>query len=238
MKTSPVIYSEYDDIYIINCAITLASCGIKLQSSDGAFIKKVIGCCFESMFDLTGCSNTFIEDCLQNANTLPRNGYAKLGIPRLTEDKLFDYVFIPITRIHTDYIKLNSCNNVTVFNTFIYGGKSFLNSVDSNAVFVNTGHDGSSKTEPALIMSGGEITFLNSMRSTSDGQQCDYFYSIENGTKFKSYNSQAVDMAYCEHPVIENIKLNELDKSEWIYGILQPFYRLVAFFGNLYMKNQ
>ncbi len=238
IKTTPVIYSEYDDVYIINCALTLASCGIKLQNSDGAFVKKVIGCCFESMFDLTDCNNTFIEGCLQNANTLPRNGYATLGIPRLTEDKLFDYVFIPITRIYTDYIRLNSCNNVTVFNTFIYGGKSFLNSVNSNAVFVNTGHDGSSKTEPALIMSGGEITFLNFMRSTSDGQQGYYFYSIENGTRFKSYTSQSVDMAYCEHPVIENIKLNELDKSEWIYSILQPFYRLIAFFGKLYMDNQ
>lgn len=238
MKTSPVIYSEYDDIYVINCCLTLASCGIKLQNSDGAFIKKVIGCCYESMFDLSCCNDAFIEGCLQNGNTLPRNGYEKLGIPRFTENNVFDFVFIPITRVYTDYIKLNSCDDVTVFNTFIYGGKSFLNSVDSNAVFVNVGHDGSSKTEPALIMSGGEITFLNSMRSTSDGQHGYYFYKLENGTRFKSYNSQAVDMYYAEHPTIENIKLNELDKSEWIYYLLQPFYRITAFFGNLQMKNK
>ncbi len=238
MKTTPVIYSEYDDVYIINCSLTLASCGIKLVNSDRAFIKKVIGCCFESMFDLNGCNEAFIEGCLQNANTLPRNGYEKLGIPRLTEDKLFDYVFIPITRIHTDYIKLKSCNGTTVFNTFIYGGKSFLNSADSDAVFVNIGHDGSSKTEPAFIMSGGEITLLNSMRSTSDGKHGYYFYRIENGTKFKSYNSQSVDMYYSEHPVIENIGFGELDKSESIYGFLQIFYKIVSFFGNLHMKNE
>ena len=238
MKTTSVIYSEYDDVYIINCALTLASCGIKLENSDGAFVKKVIGCCYESMFDLTQCNNAFIEGCLQNANTLPRTGYEKLGLPRLTEDKLFDYVFIPITRIHTDYIKLNSCNGITVFNTFIYGGKSFLNATDSSAVFVNVGHDGSSKTEPAFILSGGEIILLNSMRSTSDGQQGYYFYSIENGTKFKSYNNQSVDMAYSEQPIIENIGLSELDKSEWIYSLLQPFYRIIAFFGNWYMKTQ
>ncbi|MBQ2848224.1 MAG: hypothetical protein IJE74_08205 [Clostridia bacterium] len=238
MKTSPVIYSEFNDVYAVNCCITLASCGIKLENSDNAFMKKIIGCCYESMFSLTECDGAFIEGCLQNANTLPRNGYAKLGIPRLTEDKLFDYVFIPITRIQTDYIRLNSCKDATVFNTFIYGGKSFLNSVNSNAVFVNVGHDGSSKTEPALIMSGGEITFLNSMRSTSDGQHGFNFYSIENGTSFKSYNSQSVDMDYSEHPVIRNIKFNELDKGERIYYFLQPFYKLIAFFGKLRMENK
>ena len=238
MKTSPVIYSGYDDVYIINCAITLASCGIKLENSDNAFMKKVIGCCYESMFSLTECDGAFIEGCLQNANTLPRNGYAKLGIPRLTEDKLFDYVFIPITRIHTDYIRLDSCDGVTVFNTFIYGGKSFLNSVNSNAVFVNVGHDGSSKTASAFKMNGGEITLLNSMRSTSDGQLGIYFYTIENGTRFKSYNSQSVDMDYAEHPVIENYSLDELDESEKIYGFLQYFYRTITFFGNLYMKSK
>lgn len=238
MKTSPVIYSESNDVYAVNCCLTLASCGIKLENSDGAFMKRIIGCCYESMFSLTECDGAFIEGCLQNGNTLPRNGYAKLGIPRLTEDKLFDYVFIPITRIHTDYIRLNSCNDVTVFNTFIYGGKSFLDSTDSNAVMVNIGHDGSSKTASAFKMCGGEITLLNSMRSTEDGQLGINFYTIENGTKFKSYNSQSVDMDYAEHPVIGNYNLNELDKSETIYGFLQFFYRIITFFGNLYMKSK
>lgn len=238
MKTTPVIYSEYDDIYVINCCLTLASCGIKLKNSDNAFVKKLVGCCYESMFDLTDCNNTFIEACLQNANTLPRNGYANFGIPRFTENFIFDYVFIPITRIHTDYIKLNSCNGVRVFNTFIYGGKSFLNSVNSEAEFVNIGHDGSSKTEPAFIMSDGKITLLNSMRSTSDGKHGFNFYSIENGTKFKSYNSQSVDMLYSEHPVIENIGFSELDGSEKLYGILQYLYKFIAFFGRIYMLNE
>ncbi len=238
MKTTPIIYSECDDVYVINCCLTLASCGIRLKNSDNAFIKKLVGCCYESMVDLTDCNDTFIEACLQNANTLPRNGYAKFGIPRFTENFIFDYVFIPITRIHTDYIKLNSCDGVRVFNTFIYGGKSFLNSVDSEAEFVNIGHDGSSKTEPAFIMSGGKISLLNSMRSTSDGKHGFNFYSIENGTKFKSYNSQSVDMLYSEHPVIENIGFSELDSSEKIYGILQYLYKFIAFFGRIYMLNE
>ncbi len=237
MRTSPVIYSESDNIYVINCCFTLASCGIKLRNSENAFIKKVLGCCYESMFDLTDCDNAFIEGCLQNGNTLPRNGYASLGLPRFEEKDVFNFVFIPITRIYTDYIKLSACNNVTVFNTFIYGGKSFLNATDSNATFINIGHDGSSKTEPAFIMSGGKITLLNSMRSTSDGKHGFNFYSIENGTKFKSYNSQSVDMLYTEHPIIENIKIGNLDESEQIYAFLQFFYKIISFFGELHMKN-
>ncbi len=236
-KTTPVVYSESDNVYAINCCFTLASCGIKFENSENVFIKKVLGCCYESIFDLTDCDNAFIEGCLQNANTLPRNGYSNLGLPRFEEKDVFDFVFIPITRIHTEYIKLNSCDNVTVFNTFIYGGKSFLNAKDSTAVFVNIGHDGSSKTEPAFKMSGGEITLLNSMRSTSDGKHGFNFYSIENETKFRSFTSQSVDMLYTEHPVIENIEWNQLDESEQIYSLLQFFYKIIYFFGKLHMQT-
>lgn len=240
MKTLPAIYSNADEVYINNCYVTLASCGIKLENSDNAFIKKVIGCCYESMFSLENCKDTFIEGCLQNANTLPRNGYANFSVPelsnRLTEDKLFEYVFIPITRIHTDFIKLDSCENVTVFNTFIYGGKSFLNSVDSTATIINVGLDGSSKTESAYIMSGGEITLLNSMRSTSDGKSGYNFYSIDNATKFRSYNSQSVDLLYREHMVLENIDETELLNGEKIYYTFSFFYKIQRFLGNLYVK--
>ena len=237
--TSPAVYSSVDNVYITNCFITLASCGIKLENADNAYIKKVVGCCMESMLDLSGCSNSFIEGCLQNANALPRNGYAKFDIPelqnRIQESNLFTYVFIPITRVKTDFIKLDSCEDVEIFNTFIYGGKTFLNSMDSTVELINVGHDGSSKTEPAYILSGGETTLVNSMRSTSDGQLGYRFYSAENGAKFRSYSSQAVDMLYREQPVIGNFELNELGSDEVIYYLLQPIYRLITFFGNLYM---
>ncbi len=239
LETSPVVYSNADNIYITNCYFTLASCGIKLENADNAFIKKVIGCCYESMFDFSGCANTFIEGCLQNANTLPRNGYAKFDIPemqnRIQEADLFKFVFIPITRIRTDYIKLDSCTDITVFNTFIYGGKTFLNSKDSTVTLINVGHDGSSKTEYAYIMSGGEVALVNSMRSTEDGRLGYRFYTAKNGCKFRSYNNLAVDMLYREQPVLANIEFNELDKSEIRYWLLQPLYKFISFFGNIYM---
>ena len=239
-ETSPVVYSKKDNVYITNCFFTLASCGVKLENAGNAFIKKVVGCCYEAMYDLTGCENTFIEGCLQNANTLPRNGYANYDIPemqnRIQEGNLFKYVFIPITRIKTDYIKLNSCTDVTVFNTFIYGGKTFLNSTDSTVNLINVGHDGSSKTQHAFIMSGGEVTLVNSMRSTEDGKLCYRFYTADNGCKFRSYNSQAVDMLYKEQSVLANISFDELEKSEIKYWLLQPLYKFISFFGNIYMN--
>ncbi len=234
-ETSPVVYSKSDNVYVTNCFITLASCGIRLENSENVFIKKVVGCCYESMFSLKGCKDVFVEGCLQNANTLPRNGYANFDIPelqnRLPESELFNYVFIPITRIRTDYIILDTCDNVTVFNTFIYGGKSFLNSKDSSVLLVNVGLDGSSKTEHAYILSGGEVNVLNSMRSTENGKLGYRFYSIENGTAFRSYNSQSVDLLYKEHVYLENIEKDEILESEKTYYFLQPFYKIITFFG-------
>lgn len=241
-KTSPAVYSKADNIYVTNCYFTLASQGVKLENSKNAFLKKIVGCCFEAMFDLKSCENAFIEGCLQNANTLPRNGYANYDIPemqnRIWEENLFDFVFIPITRIKTDYIKLDSCTDITVFNTFIYGGKTFLNSKDSTVKLVNVGHDGSSKTEYAYILSGGEVTLINSARSTENGKLGYRFYTLENECKFRSYNSQAVDMLYKEQPVLENLELSELKEGEKRYFFAQPFYRLISFFGKLYMYSE
>ena len=241
-KTSPVIYSESDNVYIVNCFITLASTGIELNSSDNAFIKKVIGCCFDKMFSIKNSDNVFIEGCLQNGNTLPRNGYKNFDIPllqgRFTEDKLFDFVFIPITRIHTNYIEIESSRNVTVFNSFIYGGKSFMKAEDSTVLVYNTGHDGSSKTEPAFILSGTDAVLINTMRSTSDGKLGQNFFALSNGASLRSFASQAVDMLYSEHIYFENISLSELRGTEILYGILQPLYRLIRFFGNIHMVNE
>ena len=241
-QTSPIVYSSSDNIYIVNCFLTLASCGIKLENSDNAFIKKVVGCCYESMFNFENCNDVYVEGCLQNANTLPRNGYSNFDIPelqnRFTEDKLFDFVFIPITRVYTDFVILDSCKDVTVFNTFIYGGKSFLNSKDSEAILINVCIDGSSKTECAYIMSGGEINLLNSMRSTADGKSGYNFYSIENGTTFRSYSSQVVDLLYKEHQVLENIDKEDLLEKEKIYFVFNFFYKIQTWFGNLYVKMQ
>lgn len=237
-RTAPAVYSEHDNVYVTNCAITLASCGIKLVGSENAYFDRIVGCCYESMFSLDSCKDCYIEGSLQNANTLPRTGYSKLGLPRITEDKLFEYVFIPITRIHTDYIKLNGCDNITVFNTFIYGGKTFLNSTDSTSVLINVGHDGSSKTQAAFILSGGDTVLINSMRSTEDGKLGYRFYTADNGARFRSYGSQSVDMLYREHVVLENYSFNELRADEWIYAILQPIYKLIAFFGRIHMDNE
>jgi len=237
-KTFPAVYGKCDNVYVTNCTITLASCGIRLEGAENAYFDRVVGCCYESMFSFDGCDNCYIEGCLQNANTLPRTGYSQLGLPRITEDKLFDYVFIPITRIYTDYIKLTGCSDITVFNSFIYGGKTFLNSADSSAVLINVGHDGSSKTEAAYILSGGETVLLNSMRSTENGKLGYRFYTVDNGAKLRSYGSQAVDMLYKEHVILENIEYDELIAGEQIFAFLQFFYKIITFFGRIYMDNE
>ncbi|MCR5040538.1 MAG: glycoside hydrolase family 55 protein [Clostridia bacterium] len=239
-KTVPAVYSSADDIYVTNTFITLASVGIRLENSSNAYIKKVVGCCCESMFSLEGCSGAYIEGCLQNGNALPRNGYSNLGLDdlagRITENNLFDYVFIPITRVRTEFITLSHCRDVTVFNTFIYGGKSFLVSLNSSALVVNVGSDGSSKTDPMLRLSGGSLNILNSMRSTSDGKLCYRFYEAEDCASVRSYSSLGVDLRYREGPVLKNIGVSELLPGEFIYLVLQPLYSLSAAFGRISMN--
>ncbi len=239
-KTSPAVYSKSDNIYITNCTITLAATGVKLEGCENAFMKKIVSCCIEGMFDLKNCTNSNIEGCHQNANTLPRNGYENFDIPelqnRVKEENNFDYFFIPIGRKKTTYIILDTCENITVFNTFIYGGKSFLNAKDSTATFVNVGHDGSSKTEPALILSGGSINFLNSMRSTEDGQLCQNFYTIENEAKFRSYNSQAVGMLFREKVILENIETEDLFNGEKSYNFWAPVNKVLRNLCKWYMN--
>ena len=240
LKTSPAVYSKSDNIYVTNCTITLSATGIELEGCENAFLKKVIGCCIEGMFNFKNCKNGIIEGCHQNANTLPRNGYENFDIPelknRVKEENIFAYFFIPVGRIQTTFIALDTCENITVFNTFIYGGKSFLNAKDSTATFVNVGHDGSSKTEPALILSGGSINFLNSMRSTEDGQLGQNFYTIENKTKFRSYNSQAVDLLFRENVILENIEYDELFDGEMKYRIFAPMMKVFRTIGKWYMS--
>ena len=238
--TVPAVYGAADGLYVTNCFITLASVGVRLENADDAFLKKVIGCCYETMFSLEGCGNAFIGGCLQNGNALPRNGYRNLGVPeladRLTEDHLFAYVFIPITRVRTEYITLKDCTDATIFQTFIYGGKTFLRAENSTVLAVNIGSDGSSHDAPTLRLSGGALTVLNSMRSTADGQRGYRYYETENKAALRSYGSMGVDLLYKESPVLENIKRADLRKGENLYRLLQPFCRMLAWFGRLTMQ--
>ena len=239
-ETSPAVFGSGEGVYVINSFITLASVGIKLDQAQNAFLKKIVGCCCRSMFDIENSRDVWIEGCLQNANALPRNGYAKLGLDelkgRIEEANLFDYVFIPITREKTDYITLKNAADVTVFNTFIYGGRSFLNAENSDALLINIGSDGSSHTAPTLRLSDGNTTVLNSQRSTSDGRRGYRFYESENKAALRSFGSMGVDLLYREGPVLKNIKYRELDQSERFWWFLQPLFAAEALFGKLVMQ--
>ena len=57
LKTSPAVYSEADNVYVTNCTITLAAIGVELDGCENAFLKKIVGCCIEGMFNLKNCKN-------------------------------------------------------------------------------------------------------------------------------------------------------------------------------------
>lgn len=237
-QTSPAVYSHSNNVYITNCFITLASVGIKLEGSKNAYIKKLVGCCYENMFNLSQCSNVYIEGCLQNGNALPRNGYSKFDIPemqnRINETNIFEYVFIPITRVKTVFFNIKNSQNITIFNVFIYGGKSYINSENSSVVIFNAGNDGSSKEDYALNISGGDLTAVNFMRSTSDGQKCTKLYKSEDKASLKIINTQAVNLGYHENPILKNIHVKSIAVQDLKYYLMQPLYSLVMFIGKLF----
>lgn len=230
-ETSPCIYSRADDVYVVNSYITLAAVGVKFEGCRNAFVKRLVGCCYASMLSLSDCDSPWIEATLQNGNAVTRNGYAKTDIPelqgRLNESLIFDVLFNPILKQTCTYIEVINSKDVTVFNTFIYGAKHYMRSENSSLTLVNVGYDGNNGSEPALDLSGGSITVLNSMRC--EGKM----YNIENGTEYQSYNSMLITGACKEYSVIKNLSFAQLDTPEQISLLLQPLYRVLAFFEKL-----
>lgn len=234
-STSPCIFSNADDSYVVNCFITLAEVGVRFEACKNAFVKRLVGCCYGSMLSLSGCESPWIEATLQNGNAVTRNGYAKTDLPelqeRLDESLIFDVLFNPILKQTCTYIDISTSSDVTVFNTFIYGAKNYLRAEDSSLTLVNVGYDGNNGSEPALVLSGGSIAVLNSMRC--DGKM----YNIENGTQYQSYNSMLISGACKEYSVIKNIPFSQLDTPGKISLLLQPTYRVLAFIEKLFYNT-
>lgn len=236
-RTSPAVFGKGNDIHITNCCITLASLGIRLEESSCCIVKKIVGCCYESMFNFSGCDDIFVEGCLQNANAVTRNGYSNYDIPemqnRIQESNIFKYIFIPITRKNTDYFTLKNCTDITLLNTFIYGGRKYMKAENSTVTAVNIGSDGSSKTEPTMDLTGGRIIVVNSMRSTEDGKNTVNYVSVSNGAEIKSYNNQAVDVFFRERNIYRNISLFEIAEDGIKNVIFRPFYLIALLFGRI-----
>ncbi len=229
-KTSPVIYSNSNGVYVVNSSITLASRGVLFENSNDVFIKKLVGCCLENMINLNSCQKATIEGCLQNGTCIARNGYSNFDIPelknRLQEENLFKCLFDPITRKNTNYIVVSDSDEVTIFNSFIYGGKSFFTGKDSNTTIINVGSDGTSKDGFIFNMDGGNTTILNSMRFNQNSKYANRLYSYTKNSTVKIFSSQAMGISFHDHVIIKNVKDVQFTVCDFFNYILQPFYCL------------
>ena len=233
-RTVSAIKSVEDGVYVVNTSVVLSSRAVEFDGCSNAFIKRLVSCCYETAILINNCDGCFAEGCLQNATAVCRTGYEKTAVPELqnwvVEQNIFDYIFIPVTRVKTDYITVLNSKKVTVLNTFIYGGKSFMRAENSDVLAVNVAIDGSSKTEYSFILSGGEVSVVNFMHSTSDGKNGIYAYTA-SGTKLKLYNRNTVQNEYTEFTVIENVPFNELSGGDIKAYIFQPFIKMYTKFG-------
>ena len=235
LQTFPAVYAQGTDIHIIHCGAALAGEGFVCKNCDRVYIRSAVGCCINGLFRAEDCSDLCIEDCLQNGNVLPRNGYAQTDIPELQnwirEENIFEHFFIPISRKTTNYITLRRCSDAVIFNTFIYGGRQFLCAQDSSAFVCGVGSDGSAKGVPTFSLSGSAVTVIGSMRSTSDGRCTTFAYEADSRTKLRMYDRQAVDLPYHEYTRFANIRLTDLKKADWKTYFLQPVYAVYEWFG-------
>ena len=165
---------------------------------------------------------------------MTRNGYRSLGIPelqgRLDESEIFDVLFNPVLKQTCTYLYFENCGNVTVFQTFIYGTKHYMRERDSSVLLVNIGCDGNNGSQPILMLDGGRVSLLNSMRM--EGKM----YQIENKTDYRSYNSMLIAGGCKEYSVMKNNTASSLPAKDIPGWLLQPIYRVFAFIEKLFSR--
>lgn len=162
LNTTYTVRGTAHGVYLVNAMIAASSHGVDFSGCDSHFIKKVSACCYENTF-LVGGKNGMISGCLQNGTVLCRTNVKQLQ-NWLPEADIFHGLFDPITRRTNSYIIADGAEEETVFNTFVYGCASMLVCRDSSVLAVNIGSDNIGDDKPQLIIDGGEMTVINSMR--------------------------------------------------------------------------
>ena len=227
LAAAPCIAAKADGNYVVNCFVNLASVGVRCENCRNVFFKRLVGTSYLSMIAAKNCENVWIEACLQNGNTVTRNGYRSLDIPelqgRLKESDIFDVLFDPVLKQTCTYLDFENCRDATVFQTFIYGTRHYMRARDSSVRLVNIGCDGNNGSQPVLLLCGGSVTLLNSMRM--EGRM----YSIENKTDYRSYNSMLITGKCKEYSVMLNNTVFSLAPEDIPGWLFQPIYRLFAF---------
>ena len=230
--TSPCIYSASDNVYVVNTFVCLPSVGVRLEGTKNAFIKRLVGACYVSMLCMENCVSPWIEATLQNGNAVPRNGYRQLELPeaeyRFDEKDMFEILYEPVLKQTSTFLQFDSCEDVTVFNTFIYGTKHYLREKDSSVLLVNIGCDGNNSEAPSLMLDGGSVVLLNSMRCGGK------MYNIENNAEYRSSNSMLIGGRCREYTVMKNVEPSALAPADWPGLLLQPFYRVISFIEKIF----
>lgn len=161
-STTFTVRGTADGVYLVNSMIAASSHGVDFRGCDNHFIKKVSTCCYENTF-LVGGKNGMIAGCLQNGTVLCRTNLDLLQNWIAGAD-VFTKLFDPITRCSNKYIIAENAENETVYNTFVYGCANMLVCRDSSVLAVNIGSDNIGDSTPQLVIDGGALTVVNSMR--------------------------------------------------------------------------
>lgn len=162
-KYGYAIRGKASGVYVINVAITAAYNGIDFRECDNHIINKLVGCAYNNMINAGG-QEGHIEGCLQNGNSLYRNGLSISGWP-YDESRVFVDLFDPILRVRSEFLRLSDASGQIVLNVFAYGTKNLIVSTNStNTCVFNIGADNLGSNTPLLKLTGGSLTGINIMR--------------------------------------------------------------------------
>lgn len=154
-------------VYVVNTGITCSYNGIDLNNSSAFYIKKVTGMFIRNCINIVGGVGGHIEGVQSNSNAPYRHGLdAKFPqyFKSRTESDMFQTIVDPITNRLLDLIVIRNADDITVLNTFVFGGRNFLISRNSKIDIVNIGSDYMNVSAAAIDAANSNISCINMMR--------------------------------------------------------------------------
>lgn len=176
------IRSTDEGAYAINCAIVGAYGGADFNGANNFYVKKLIAYCYKYAVRAANCEGGVIEGCLQNGTVAARNAMAG-----------YDFASWPdvngYTQNRTTLFYFYNVKNQTLFNSFAYGVRTFVEAAKcENLLVANVGSDNIGG--PQTIVQSGGLTLINALRYNGKS------YILGDGATLRAYNRLTIGNKY------------------------------------------
>ncbi|MBQ8718023.1 MAG: hypothetical protein IJY66_02015 [Clostridia bacterium] len=192
-ETAYMVRGLGKDVYMVYCSFLAAGRGVDFFACDNHLIKKLTTFCYINDIRVGG-DNGYIVGMLHNGNMIDRHGLPGVSYPVTAGYASENHV----AREYNATIIVDDAKNQTIYNSFAYGVRNLIHSVDSeNTLAVNIGADNIGDTSPLLLVEGGSFVGINIMRY--NGVSCEY----TDDTSLRLYSRLAIGERREETLIVE-----------------------------------